>query len=310
MPFPDRDRVLFPRFSEPNLQDSGNVKIPAGGNLGFITGVFDRETKEDSGRLFGGCCSDCCGIVCEVDMGDITWELNYVQPTRPDWHPNGGDDTEVSLTETYSFTPWAALDGDMANLSSGSYTGVQLSDAGGSPCYCSRFLVFAPITQPQETISVTLFNGGDPDDLNSYSTGEVIFQIGPAMAYDQSYSDKRDTLVYDTVAWNIGGTLYDLSTDWGVYGRGISTGAGIVGTFPDSNLSRCSFVPFEPFKSDSDSGDGDETLTVSGPVRVRSCSSTSLNQLERQEAGLPKFPRTVADPNIGTLPLAGSYNPA
>jgi hypothetical protein len=130
------------------------------------------------------------------------------------------------------------------------------------------------------------------------------------MAYDQSYSDKRDTLVYDTVAWNIGGTLYDLSTDWGVYGRGISTGAGIVGTFPDSNLSRCSFVPFEPFKSDSDSGDGDETLTVSGPVRVRSCSSTSLNQLERQEAGLPKFPRTVADPNIGTLPLAGSYNPA
>lgn len=319
MPFPDRDSVLFPRHSEPELQDSENVKPVSGGSLEFFTGTYDRTSKEDSGRLSGGCCPGCCGVVCEVSVGTVTYKWDYLQITRPYFHPDGGADQEVNIEESYEFVPWSELGGQMRNLPPNSYTGVQLSSDSYSNfftprnCYCSRFLVFSPITSPQKEIEVTIYLGGDIDDYGSYFTGTVIVQAGLAMAYDDPFHSGQGgmhPLIATVAAWNIGGSPFygDPFTDWGTY-------AGSTGHYlGDFGGLRCNWIPFFPDEGPFPEFDPDELadveyVTFSGPVKVSRCSPTSLDQSERRAEGFPEFPVTFADPNVGRWPLALDYYP-
>ena len=134
MPFPDRDQVRFPLEFAPALDESPLI-VPGIQPHSFVEGSYNPETLQDSGHVSTTCCGTfCCGTLCEIGLGDITWSYDATAVTRPSYHPDGGAEHVIAVAETYSFVPWANLDGLASNLSDNEYTAYKVFGADCISC--------------------------------------------------------------------------------------------------------------------------------------------------------------------------------
>lgn len=326
MPFPDRDEVLFPLAEEPELQDSANV-LEHRDPLSFVEGSFDPETGQDTGRLEGGCCSLCCGYSCQIDLGDITYRNQGTIIVKPEYHPDGLETYDYDITETYEFVSWEELDGDMGNLSGNQYTGVQLS---ADSCHCERFIVFSPITEPQETVTVFTDDGG-----STFGESEITIQRGPAFLahsdgdstklyaflaeYDQDVTDGWDNYDPNDPEFDEDVFLDSIYTDFGAFTGGpdfhVATlrdveQAGDPAPIP----APCSFLGMVAIGASEQSLEsGGESITWSrGSTFVHEfCAPLIPSQEKRLELGLPKFPITAAERGGDLAPgdVLSTYHP-
>ena len=272
MPFPDRDQVRFPLEFAPALDESPLI-VPGIQPHSFVEGSYNPETLQDSGHVSTTCCGTfCCGTLCEIGLGDITWSYDATAVTRPSYHPDGGAEHVIAVAETYSFVPWANLDGLASNLSDNEYTAYKVF---GADCIsCTVYFVFAPVLSPQDTYSVTIWTGGDTSDLANYSTGDVTVQSGLARGVGPP-----DQILFDVVAWDISELGSTIETDWGTYEwEDQFIGVAAVGG------ATCGWAAVT-----TDSAD----LATPGVPSIYHCASSTLSADQRLAAGFPKIPQTI-----------------